>query len=94
MFRILNIIVMRLENYTIILVWRYFMVNAFSERLRELRQESGFTSDQLAHKIGVTKSTISFWENGINEPKASYIVALSKIFNVSSDYLLGLKETI
>ncbi len=70
------------------------MVNAFSERLKELRQDAGFTSDQLAHKIGVTKSTISFWENGVNEPKASYIVLLSKVFNVSSDYLLGLKETI
>ena len=39
------------------------------------------------------KSTISFWENGVNEPKASYIVAVAKVFSVSSDYLLGLKDT-
>ena len=68
-------------------------ISAFSERLKDLRIDAGMTSDQLAKK-GVTKSTISFWENGVNEPKASYIVAVAKVFSVSSDYLLGLKDTI
>lgn len=65
-------------------------ISAFSERLKDLRIDAGMTSDQLA-KIGVTKSTISFWENGVNEPKASYIVAVAKVFSVSSDYLWGSK---
>ena len=69
-------------------------ISAFSERLKDLRIDAGMTSDQLAKRIGVTKSTISFWENGVNEPKASYIVAVAKVFIVSSDYLLGLKDTI
>lgn len=69
-------------------------ISAFSERLKDLRIDAGMTSDQLAKKIGVTKSTISFWENGVNEPKASYIVACAKVFSVSTDYLLGLKDTI
>lgn len=69
-------------------------ISAFSERLKDLRIDAGMTSDQLAKKIGVTKSTISFWENGVNESKASYIVAIAKVFSVSSDYLLGLKDTI
>ena len=69
-------------------------ISAFSERLKDLRIDAGMTSDQLAKKIGVTKSTISFWENGVNEPNASYIVAVAKLFSVSSDYLLGLKDTI
>lgn len=69
-------------------------VSAFSERLKDLRIDNNLTSEELAHKIGVTKSTISFWENNINEPKASYIVALAKVFSVSADYLLGLKDTI
>lgn len=51
-------------------------ISAFSERLKDLRIDAGMTSDQLAKRIGVTKSTISFWENGVNEPKASYIVAV------------------
>ena len=69
-------------------------ISAFSERLKDLRIDAGMTSDQLAKRIGVTKSTISFWENGVNEPKASYIGAVAKVFSVSSDYLLGLKDTI
>ena len=69
-------------------------ISAFSERLKDLRIDAGMTSDQLAKRIGVTKSTISFWENCVNEPKASYIVAVAKVFSVSSDYLLGLKDTI
>lgn len=69
-------------------------MSAFSERLKDLRIDAGMTSEQLAKRIGVTKSTISFWENGVNEPKASYIVAIVKVFSVSSDYLLGLKDTI
>lgn len=69
-------------------------ISAFSERLKDLRIDAGMTSDQLAKRIGVTKSTISFWENGVNEPKASYIVAVAIVFSVSSDYLLGLKDTI
>ena len=69
-------------------------ISAFSESLKDLRIDAGMTSDQLAKKIGVTKSTISFWENGVNEPKTSYIVAFAKVFSVSSDYLLGLKDTI
>ena len=69
-------------------------ISAFSERLKDLRIDAGMTSDQLAKKIGVTKSTISFWENGVNEPKASYIVAVAKAVSASSDYLLGLKDTI
>ena len=44
---------------------------------------------QLAKAIGVANSTVSFWENGINEPKASYIIALAKLFDVTTDYLLG-----
>ena len=61
-------------------------------RIRELRRERGISQPQLAAAIGVSKGVISFWENGVNEPKASYIVALCKFFGVSSDYLLGLES--
>ena len=58
-------------------------------KLRELRIEKGFSMSNLAIKIGVSDAAISNWENGINEPKANYIVKLANIFNVSTDYLLG-----
>ncbi len=62
----------------------------FNERLKELRSEKGLSQQQLAKLIGVSQKAIDFWEKGINEPKASYVVALSKFFAVSADYLLGL----
>ena len=62
----------------------------FKDRLKELRIEQSLSQQQLAKAIGVSQKAIDFWEKGINEPKASYVVALSKFFAVSADYLLGL----
>ena len=58
-------------------------------RLKELREEQGISKYKLAKDIGVNKQTISFWEEGINEPKISYLVLLADSFEVSADYLLG-----
>ncbi len=62
----------------------------FSKRLKELRSEQGISQRELAKAIGVTQKAVDFWEKEINEPKASYIIALCKYFSVPSDYLLGL----
>ena len=62
----------------------------FSERLRELRKEKNLSMKQLAIKLNTTDAAISNWENGINEPKISYLKAMAEFFNVSADYLLGL----
>ena len=59
------------------------------ERIRELRAEKGYTMYYLANKIGVSDAAISNWENGVNEPKANYIVKLANVFDVTADYLLG-----
>mgnify|MGYP002521199767 CR=1 FL=1 len=61
----------------------------FKERLKELRIEEGLSQKKLAEAIGSSQKAIDFWEKGINEPKASYIVSLANFFNVSTDYLLG-----
>lgn len=63
-----------------------------AERIFELRKENGLSQEQLAKEIGVTHRAISFWEKGVNEPKATYIYRLAVFFNVSSDYLLGLED--
>lgn len=67
-------------------------MSEFGTRIKKLRIEAGYTQPQLAEKIGVSNAVISFWENGINEPKASYIKLLAKHLNVSADYLLGIEE--
>ncbi|MDE6585841.1 MAG: helix-turn-helix domain-containing protein [Clostridia bacterium] len=64
-------------------------MNDLGTRIRELRIERGLTQPQLAKMVGVTNAVISFWENNVNEPKASYVKKLAKSLNVTTDYLLG-----
>ena len=64
-----------------------------SKKIYELRLSFGWTQVQLAQKLGITKQTISNWENDNIQPSIDMLVKLSKIFNVSTDYLLGLTPT-
>ena len=61
-------------------------------KIKELRTEKGVSQATVAEAVGVNKRAVIFWEQGVNEPKASYITRLATYFEVSSDYLLGLKE--
>ena len=60
--------------------------------IKELRIEKKISQSVLAKEIGVSQKAIDYWERGVNEPKASYIVKLADFFDVSADYLLGRKE--
>jgi len=64
-----------------------------SKRIYELRLSFGWTQVQLAQKLNITKQTVSNWENDNIQPSIDMLVKLSKIFNVSTDYLLGLTPT-
>ena len=64
----------------------------FALRLKELRKQNNLSQQSLGNAIGVTQKAIDFWEKEINEPKASYIIALAEYFGVSTDYLLGLED--
>ncbi len=67
-------------------------MDIFSQRLRELRLDKKLSMKQLAKEINTTDAAISNWENGVNEPKISYVVSIAKFFGVTSDYLLGLED--
>lgn len=67
-------------------------MSVIGERIKELRLEQGVSQSTLGNSIGVSQKAVDYWERGVNEPKASYIVKLAHFFNVSSDYLLGRKE--
>jgi len=64
------------------------------ERLKTLRNKFGYTQVELAKKLGITRSSVNGWEMGLAVPSIQFIIELSKIFNVSSDYFLGLDETV
>lgn len=64
-----------------------------SEKIRELRIRHELTQLQLANKLGLTRSSVNAWEQGISVPSTQYLVELAKLFNVSTDYLLGVEKT-
>ncbi len=63
--------------------------SCFPERLKSLRQEKDMLQQDLAEKLHVSKSTISGWEVGRNQPNYDTLIELSILFGVSVDYLIG-----
>jgi len=61
--------------------------------IKELRNKAGYSQSALAKKMNVTRSSVNAWEMGISTPTTQYIVELSKIFRVSTDFLLGIEKT-
>lgn len=64
------------------------MKNHFAENLKTLRIDKKLTQPQLALALNVSKATISFWENNINEPTATNIIKIAQFFNITIDELL------
>lgn len=71
---------------------REYSANIFGERLRELRQEKQLGQNKLAELLNLSNASISYWENGKQEPTASAIYKLAEFFHVTADYLLGLEN--
>ncbi len=68
------------------------MKNKFAVRLSELLIENKISKRELAKKIGVSATSISDWSTGKIQPIAENIYLISEFFQVSADYLLGLKD--
>lgn len=64
----------------------------FGTKLKELRKINGLTQQQLAVRLGVTKSVVSFYELKERFPSPEIIIKLTYIFHVSTDYLLGIEN--
>jgi len=63
-----------------------------ADKVKELREKNNMTQNEVAMKLGITRSSVNAWEMGISVPSTMYIVELSRIFSVSSDYILGLEH--
>ncbi|MCL2861510.1 MAG: helix-turn-helix domain-containing protein [Firmicutes bacterium] len=64
----------------------------FSKRMIELRNSEGFSQSKLAKELGVSSGSIAMWETKQREPKLDMLAKIAIYFDVSSDYLIGLKE--
>lgn len=60
-----------------------------SEKIVKLRKTNGWSQEELAEKINVSRQAISRWEGGTAQPDAMNILQLSKLFGVTADYLLN-----
>ena len=61
-----------------------------NQRIREVRQARGMSQVELAGLLGVTKQSVSNWENDNIQPSIEMLVKLAQTLAVSTDYLLGL----
>lgn len=68
------------------------MENQFSKRLKELLEVEKISQKDFAKKVGVSPSCVTFWLKAERQPTAENLYTVSKAFDVSVDYLLGLKE--
>ena len=61
----------------------------FGEKLLKLRKESALSQEELAEKLGVSRQAVSRWENEGVLPDGLNLLGISKLFGVSTDYLLN-----
>ncbi|WP_373836304.1 helix-turn-helix domain-containing protein [Jeotgalibaca arthritidis] len=70
-------------------------METLGSRLRKLREQRNMTQTELSQTLGMkTYTTVSKWESDDNFPKGKDLKVLAELFNVSSDYLLGLEKEI
>ncbi len=65
----------------------------FSKRIFELRKQRGLSQKELGAAIGLSHKSISTIESGLTSTSIEKLILLAQFFNVSTDYLLGLKDT-
>lgn len=67
-------------------------MNKYGLRLKELREQAGYTQEQLAKLLNISRSRLSMYEQGKREPDFEMQEVFADFFNVSLDYIAGRKE--
>jgi len=62
------------------------------QRICEVRAALGWSQVELAKRLGVAKQTVSNWENENIQPSIEMLLRLAMLFNVTTDYLLGMEN--
>ena len=63
-----------------------------AERIKALREARGWTQAELARRMNITRNGVNSLEQGLSMPSPACLVDLSKVFSVSTDYLLGVER--
>lgn len=64
----------------------------FGEKLKMLRTGQNLTQQQLASRLGVAKSVVSYYESGERYPSYDVLIGIANIFHVTTDYLLDVEK--
>ena len=59
------------------------------EKIARLRKGNGLSQEQLAEMLGISRQTVSKWENGTSDPSTSNLLALAKLYDVSAEEILS-----
>ena len=68
-------------------------VEVFGKRLKELRKANGYTIEQFANMVGISKSTLGYYENDKRMPDIEILARIADTLNVNADYLIGRTNT-
>ena len=68
------------------------MNNIIAARIKEIRRDLGLTQSQFGEKLSTSQDTVSHWELGTCFPTTDFVISICRIFDISADYLLGLKD--
>ena len=68
-------------------------VEVFGKRLKELRKANGYTIEQFAYMVGISKSTLGYYENDKRMPDIEILARIADTLNVNADYLIGRTNT-
>ena len=83
----INVIMQYLSGY--LTMHKEVHIEMVADRIKFLRESNDLTQSDLARQLGITRSSVNAWEQGISVPSTQYVVELARLFNVSVDYLLG-----
>lgn len=64
-----------------------------SDRIKELRARNNMSQTKLAKALNVSRSTVNAWEMDLSMPTIKYVIEMTKIFKVTSDYILELDNS-
>ena len=59
-----------------------------ANRLQKLRKENGYSQEELADKLGISRQAVSKWERAESSPDTDNLIVLARLYNVSLDDLL------
>lgn len=66
----------------------------YIKKLRDLREDHDKTQQDIADVLGTSQTMYARYERGANEMPIRHLITLCKYYNVSADYILGLKDTV